>query len=108
MSNDLNIIPMFDFTAFAEDVVLENVQYTFSFTWNSRGSFWTMKVIDRNQNELINSIKLVLNIPLFHDFPDRGLPYGSMVVLDMSGNEAPIGLNDFVNNRCILVYRESV
>jgi hypothetical protein len=102
------IIPWFDFSSFSETISLEEIPYNFIFHWNARGSFWVMDIHDNSGNELVNGIKLVLNLELLSKFPDHNLPPGSMYVIDTSGNEVPIAYDDFTNGRCSLVYQTSV
>ena len=59
---------------FIEEVTLEDTPYLFRFTFNSRGNFWTMDIDDREQNELISGVRLVLDQELLRQHQGRNLP----------------------------------
>jgi hypothetical protein len=100
----ISIIPFFDFSAFTQEISLDNVPYMLSFTWNNRGEFWAMSISDKEQNTLVAGIKLVIGIELLRKFPDRSLPPGRMFVFDVKEDESPIAYTDFINDRGALVY----
>jgi len=97
-------IPFFNFTQFTQEIALDGIPYIFTFTWNSRGEFWTIGISDKEQNTLISGIKLVLGLELLRKFPDKSLPPGRLFVFDVTGNELPIAYDDFVDGRCDLIY----
>lgn len=88
-----------DYPSFRQEVTLDGTPYIFETSWNSRGSFWTLTIYDREENILIGGIKLVLNYEMLLIHPDRGLPPGTLMVLDYSGRTDPIEQDDFVGSR---------
>jgi hypothetical protein len=101
-------IPFSGEASFVQEVVLESVPYLIQFNWNSRGNFWDMNIKDRDQNPLVEGIKLLLGEELLKKFPDSGLPPGTMFIIDNAGTDTPIIFDDFSTGRCSLIYVESV
>lgn len=95
----MNRIPMKTFPAYTMEVTLDLIPYRFDFHWNYRGEFWTLNVLDREQQSLVMGIRLALGFDLFDLYPDRGLPPGQLFVVDPTGSEVEIGRNDFTNGR---------
>jgi hypothetical protein len=98
------IIPWQDKPDFLEEVTIENVPYVLRFIFNSRGNFWTMDFLDRDQNDIINGVRLVLGEEFLRQHPDIGLPPGMMFVIDETGDTTPIEQNDFFSGRVNLMY----
>lgn len=99
------IIPMQDFTAFREEITLEETPYIFRFKWNTRDiGFWFMDIFSRDEELLICGVKLVLNFEIISKFPDRGLPLGQLYVVSNDSTVENLGRYDFVNGRASLVY----
>jgi hypothetical protein len=89
--------------SFTEEVTLDGIVYTFEFSWNSRGGFWSMNILNRDQTQLVMGVRLVMFYGLIRKFVDRGLPNGELYVLDPSGNTDEIQQNDF-ETRLTLCY----
>ena len=101
------IIPMFTDSCFSQDIVLDAISYHFRFYWNTRGLFWAFDVYDRDLNALALGLKIVNNYELFYNHPDRGLPPGKMLVIDLRGTDFEITFEDFTNGNCRLIYVET-
>lgn len=95
-------IPMKNFSSFTQEVTLDNVPYRLTFTWNTRGEFWSLGIADRARNNLITGIRLVLNYEMLQHYPGRDLPPGALFVIDPKSN-ARIGRYDFFNDRQLKV-----
>tara|TARA_R100001480_G_C4631728_1_gene168022 strand:- start:235 stop:564 length:330 start_codon:yes stop_codon:yes gene_type:complete len=97
-------IPFQDSPDFLEEITLENTPYVLRFTFNSRGNFWTMDILDRDENDLINGVRLLLGVEFLRQHPDIGLPLGMMFVIDETGDTTPIQQGDFLSERVKLTY----
>ncbi len=101
------VIPMSDYPAFTQNVVLDGNTYRFSFSWNGRGEFWSMDIADANNIPLLSGIRLVILFPLLAQHKEDGLPAGQIFVLDTNPNTAFIepGRHDFTSGRKLqLIY----
>lgn len=85
------LIPTFRYPFFAEEVVLENVPYRFTFKHNARNDFWTMDIADKDDIPIVHSIKLVIDTFLLQNYPGRGLPPGELVCIDTTKQNEYIG-----------------
>lgn len=94
-------IPFKSSPYFSEVLVLDTIQYTFTFHWNTLG-FWTLDILNVNSLILISGIRLVIGINLISDYPDLGLPKGKLYIIDSSGNTSEITRNDFYNENRLL------
>jgi hypothetical protein len=79
------IIPVLEYPFFIEDVTLDGNLYSFQFSWNSRGRFWTLTILDKAESILIAGIKVVLNYELLRVYRGKGLPRGGLVAVDEKG-----------------------
>lgn len=105
-------IPMSSAASFKQEVTLEEVPYILAFRWNTRGEYWTMSIIDRDETVLVSDIKLVVAFPLvnirYHS--DSRLPQGEFYCIDtqLSTMMNDPARYDFVQDRKLdLIYVES-
>lgn len=99
-------IPFTQFPAFSEEIILDNIPYRFSFSWNTRGEFWSMIIQDRSEVVLIAGVKLILNFPLLFMHPGKNLPPGELWVIDTTESLERIGRTDFENNVSLIYLTE--
>ena len=97
-------ITWLDFPDFTQEVVLDEDRYGLRFHWNSRGGFWTMSVLTTTQEPIVSGIKIVLGYNLLGRFRAYDVPPGDMIAIDPSGGTTRIEQNDFLTERCSLVY----
>jgi hypothetical protein len=95
------IIPLFDNANFSESVTLDDVNYGFSFQYNTRGDFWSMSIFDGNGNLILANIKLVVWFPLTLRYNNPALPTGTFILCDPSASTQNIepGRHDFTSGR---------
>jgi hypothetical protein len=80
------------------NITMGGTLYGVRLTWNILG-YWTVSILDINKNNLLSGIKIVLEVDLFKDHPDIGLPPGSLYAVDFTYKEDDIGRYDFINDR---------
>ena len=80
------VIPFKDFASFEQEVQLDGVPYRILIDYNVRFEYWTISFKDRNLNEIVSGIKLVLSYDLLDQYPGRGLPPGELFVIDTTGD----------------------
>jgi hypothetical protein len=101
----MNQIPVTAYPAFTEFVVLDGIRYILTFTWNTRGEFWSLSVADANEEPIVSGIKLVVGYDLLEGFRSLSVPKGALIILGLAGNMARIAYDDFTNSRALkLVY----
>lgn len=91
-------IPITEASDQSFNITLDGRLYGVRLTWNILGH-WTVSISDINKNAILSGIKVVLEVDLFKDHPDIGLPPGSLYAVDFSEREDDIGRYDFVNDR---------
>jgi hypothetical protein len=103
------VVPFFDAPSFQEEITLENVVFSFTFSWNSYGSFWTLSIFDRDLNPIVLGVRLVLNYELLKMHPRVTMPKGELYVVDIKEGLTDISYEDLTSNgRCQVVYVESI
>lgn len=83
-------IPAYDFS-----LTLEGVVYFFNFEWNERGQFWSMDILDQDQNHLVAGVRMTVNVDLLGRFKNAKLPKGVFVLLDSSGKNQDPKVDNF-------------
>ena len=73
------IIPFNDNGSWREQIQLDNIVYFLNFTWNGLNEFWTMDILNRNEEPLILGIKIVPNYPLLSTYTVEGMPPGNII-----------------------------
>jgi hypothetical protein len=92
------IIPVTEASDQSFNITLDGGLYEVRLTWNILG-YWTISISDINKNAILSGMKIVLEVDLFKDHPDIGLPLGSLYAVDFSEREDDIGRYDFINDR---------
>jgi hypothetical protein len=87
----MELYPVFDYPHYTEEVTIDDMLYILTFSWNSRGSFWTMAVDDRDGNNIVSGLKLMVGVDVFERFHRRTLPGGvNNIPLADNGSLVPI------------------
>lgn len=87
-------IPFSGNASFSQEVTLDGVAYRFQFSWNVRGNFWSMTIMDRDLNVLVAGVKIVLSYELIADWVGRSLPPGELYAIDTTSELLAIGRDD--------------
>lgn len=100
----MTIIPMYSYPDYSEDLLIGDVVYTFSFTWNTKGKFWAMS-ISLFDEPIVLGIKLVLSFEVYNRFSYLSDTLkGYMYVAPLRDDVSTISEESFVNGDCSLVY----
>lgn len=86
----MEIIPVADYPTYSEELTIENVLYRFKISYNERGQHWALTIMDSNEVILIAGVKIVLGYELIKWYPDRGLPPGGIMVINMDDSVTEI------------------
>lgn len=101
------LIPFFnDQASFQEEVVLDEIPYVFKFTYNTRMEFWTMNILTKDLEPIVQGIKIVLSYELISRFANPDLPQGQLYALDSGITETEV-TRDNLGNIIQLVYVEA-
>jgi len=95
-----------DTSTFTQNVVLDGVEYVFSFRWNGRVSRWFFSVGSPDGTVLAGWQKVVADVPLLQRYATGDLPPGDLWIYDLEGNGTDPGLRDLAG-RMLLVYVEA-
>jgi len=79
-------IPLTDYPRYTQEIELEGVPYRFKFDFNYRGQFYSMTIVDRDNNTLISGVPLCLGIGLIKQYPGRTLPPGDLILIRENGD----------------------
>lgn len=96
-----------DLPAFSEDIVFDEIPFTFEFIWNSREEIWELNIYNKENESLIYGIPIVINYELISNYNYiEGFPKGQLYAIreDLSFNE--ITQNEFFTGNCKLIYFE--
>ncbi len=94
-------LPAYDFS-----IILEGSTYYLNFEWNERGSFWSMDILDSEQNHLVAGVRMTTGVDLLKQFKNEMLPQGSFFLLDTKGKNSDPQVDNF-GTTVLLMYRES-
>lgn len=86
---------------------LDGREYVLRFAWNQREARWYLTIADDEDTVLLAGRKLLSNWPLLRHYhaADARLPPGELMVVDLTGDNVPPGLDDLaIGARCELTY----
>lgn len=95
------IIPFQNIASFSQQIVLDNEIFNMSINYNSSFDFWTMDLLDVNNNEIFTNAKLTTGVSIGKRLGKENQPLGDFVVVFNNG--CTLGRNDF-NQNASLVY----
>ena len=73
------------------DIALNGVSYSMNAKWNSRSGFWTLDIIDEDQNNLLLGLCLKLGARLLEPF---NLDIGDFFMVDDTGKGIEASLSN--------------
>ena len=83
-------LPAYDFS-----ITLEGIIYFLAFEWNERGQYWSMDILDQDQNHLVAGVRMTVNVDLLGRFKNTQLPAGVFLLLDSSGKNLDPSASNF-------------
>ena len=95
-----------DFKSYQFQADLEGTTYTFRFRFNSRIQNWVMDIADAADNDILNGVVVLTNVPLTDQYVKEGLPPGRFIAIDESGEDKDAGESD-LGNDVKVVYEEA-
>ena len=98
----MNIIPLVNDTAYNFDIALGNRSFNFFVDWNSLFEFWTIRILDANQDLVIQGLKLILNEEIILRYVDPRLPDGALAVVDTTTSKKRLGFESFVTTSSLI------
>ncbi len=94
-----------DLKAYSFKVDLDGTVYTLSFRYNQRMNRWLMDIATEAEDDLINGIVLLTDVILNKQYVVDGMPPGTFICEDRTGEGKTAGLND-LGNDVRLLYQE--
>jgi hypothetical protein len=92
-----------DLTHYDQKIVLDGIECTLEFRWNTRESAWYMHIKTAVGDDIIDSIKVVVSWPLGARSTDTRRPPGFFIATDTSGAQLDPGIAD-LGDRVSLYY----
>jgi hypothetical protein len=88
---------------------LDGRDYVLRFAFNERENRWHLSILDDEERPILLGLKLVANWPLLRHYRwDPRVPPGELMVLDLTGDRTPPGLDELGEGlRCELTYFEA-
>ena len=99
------IIPFSDTASFSQQIVLDDEIFNMIINYNSKFKYWTMDLLDANNNEIFTNAKLTTGVSIGKRLGKSNQPKGHFVVVFDSGDTPK--RNDF-NQNASLVYVPAV
>lgn len=96
-----------DLKAYEFQIELDGLIYTLGFRYNERMGRWLMDISDVVEEEILNGIVLLTNVPLTDDYLKDGLPPGRFICDDRTGKNRDAGEDD-LGNDIRLLYEEAL
>lgn len=78
------------------EIDLADDTFILQFNYNETGDFYTVDLLDFDQEPIVLGEKLILNQPLWNDIVDDRLPAPSLVPMDESGNADRVSFDNFM------------
>lgn len=103
----ISIIPFKPLPSFIEEITLGDIPYVLIFNWNSRGEFWTLDILDREENDIVIGIKLVNQYELLGIFAETNLPKGKLYVVDNRQQMDNLKYDSFISGQCSLIFEDA-
>ena len=93
-------IPFSKYPSSTQQVLLDGLHYIFEYYWNSTGSYWSMSLLSRVGEPLVQGIKLVFGTDLVSRYAVPNAPPGRFVLIrdsgetyDLTEDELGVGVN---------------
>lgn len=64
------------------DLTISNNPYTLRVLWNDRFEYFSLSILDLNQEPILTNVKMVKNYPLIGQFKNTRLPRGEFYFID--------------------------
>jgi hypothetical protein len=102
----VQVIPTSNAPFASQVTTLEGTGYGLAFAYAPREDAWYLSIADANGVDIINGIKLICSNRLLFKCKDPRRPPGEFIVVSVTPDLDPPGLNDLVPNagRCQLLY----
>jgi hypothetical protein len=97
-------ITLSDLNDFITQTTIDLVVYKFHFSWNDRGQYWTLEIMDQQKNLLLGKVKCVPNYDILPQFQNEFIPEGSIIFLHYNPKATTISRDDFKNGLAEFLY----
>jgi hypothetical protein len=100
-------IPTWPDPYYLQKVRLDGRDFVLHFAFNQREDRWSLDIHDDEDEPIVQGLKLLANWPLLRHYRwNESLPPGELIVMDLTGDGAPPGLDELGDGkRCQLIYQ---
>jgi hypothetical protein len=99
----MEIIPFKTPSQWREQITLGNIPYILRFKWNALNEFWSMDVLDGDENFIVVGVKIVTNWNLLEQYSMLEKPLGDIICQNIIGGNGKIQRYD-MNSTTELIY----
>lgn len=102
----MQIIPFREPAQWREQIELEGITYTLRFKWNAMNQFWSMDVLNGNDDPIVFGVKIVTNWNLLEQYSMDDKPKGDIVCQNIVGGMQKIDRDDMSTIAQLIYYAE--
>jgi hypothetical protein len=99
----VDIIPFKKPAQWRQEIELDGALFILRFKWNALNEFWTMDVLDGDENPIVYGVKVVVNWNLLEQYSKTEKPAGDILCQNIVGGFDKIQRYD-MNRVAELVY----
>ena len=81
----MDIIPFKDPAQWREQIELDGETFILRFKWNALNEFWTMDVLNGDEDPIVYGVKIVVNWNLLEQYSMTDKPLGNIVCQNIVG-----------------------
>lgn len=100
----MDIIPFKEPSQWRQEIELSSVKYVMRFRWNATNEYWSMDLLDGNEDPIVVGVKIVNNWKILDQYSMTNLPDGDIVCQSMIGEFDKIQRYDMSNKTELLYY----
>ena len=100
----MEIIPFKEPAQWREQIELSGVIYILRFKWNALNQFWSMDVLNGNDEPIVYGVKIVVNWNLLEQYAMTDKPEGDIVCQNIVGGTEKIKREDMSTVAQLLYY----
>jgi hypothetical protein len=100
----MQIIPFKEPAQWREQIELTGTNYILRFKWNAINQFWSMDVLDIDDNPIVLGVKVVVNWNLLEQYSMLEKPQGDILCQNIVGGFQKLGRFDMSEIAELLYY----
>lgn len=99
-------IPFRNNAQFREEIELDGTSYILAFKWNALNEYWSMNILDRDENPIALGLKIVTQWNITGQIIQTGMPLGDILCQNIVGGFEKIQRYDVGETNELVYYEE--